>query len=621
MVARGRSISRRVALAAAVLGLAAQVACDTTENYMHRLHGPVDIAWLEPGGVFEVPVAYTTNLRSGQIAKLDLKRIDLLVEESPASWISSPYLACGRERLLDQIAVTTDGATRVDVFVSDDRFGQILRVPHVIPDGEGGYDFPTVRWTEPQAAGPDGEVLADGPVIEDLQPRIGYATTEEWTLTYSGHSWVVSGTASGLQLREALPGIAYETDDEELSFTVRHGGAEVEQGTTIRFSTDTGIVAFDVPGIVSDMMALDEETVVATVLGLDGDGALWIYRGDDDTAWLDLPAGTVPENLAPHRDGSSLWIADSSDASRVLLLTLDVDDPDASTVEELPVSEPAFDVAHGRDPDHDWLFVAAAYGETVEIIDLDTGEPVDVNTWTPEVDPVFIGSLVTGLDATEGTLTFRSSTEAGRPEEGYGVVATTYAGRMHVIEADSGCQALESSFGPYLDVLNTGATVSYVDVGPENDTTLLEDPISAQQIAINPCGGIARDQVWTLRYHEDTLDWEVEGDVSGIQEGRARENERYVSDDGEISFVIASGARASSEGDWITFSVNDGISPIGVLELPSSPLVYTDVYDDREGSWWEHKERQVALVPNAGNDVVMWIHIEGYGGGGLKYFR
>jgi len=601
--------------------------CEAEEQYYHRLHGPTDAAVLPAGDIFEVPVGYVPNYRTGRIAKLDLKRIDLLVEEQVASWLDAPYLPCGADRVLDQIAVVSDGSTRIEVFVSDNRNDQILRVPHVRPDGAGGFTFIDVLWTVPILLGPDGSELSAGPILDGLEVRQGYATTEDWTLTYHNQSWVVSGTASGIQQQEAIPGLAYETDNEELAFTVLHDGESVEEGTSFVFSTDTGIEAFDVPGVVSDIKVTpDGSLVVASVFSYDGNGGLFVIRPDplilaDDMAWIELPAGTVPENLGLHRDGNTLFIADSSDANRVLEVAFSEGDLESFVTEEIPVSEPVFDVAHSRDPESNYLFAAAAYGETVEIIDLDSGDPVDSNLWTPEVDPVLVGSLITGLEASNETLAMRSLTPAGRPEETYAVVASTYAGYMHVIEADTGCQAWETSYGPYLEYMDLGSTVVYHDVGPTNDTTLLADPVTAESVSINPCGGIAHDQNWTLRFDEGTQDWEVEGAISGIQEGRARENLRYVSDEGEISFVIASGARATSDGDWIQFSVNDGVSPVQVLELPADPVIYTDVYDFREGAWWEHNEREIALVPNTGNDVVVWIHVEGYGSGGLKYFR
>ena len=602
-------------------------ACDSTEDYFHRLYGPTDVAMIAPGGVFEVPVAYATNFRNGHISKLDLKRIDLLVEESAVAWQAAPDLACGRDRVLDQIAVTTDGVSRIDVFVSDSQRDQVLRVPHARPAEGGGVECVTASGTipaEPAAADVDGNALGSGaPVLDGLEVRPGYATTEDWTVTYEGQAWVVVGTRSGLQQRQALPGLRYDSDGEEIAFTVLHGGGDVPEGAQFAFAVDTGIVEFDLPGIVVDLQVTPGQTLVlATVVDyLGGTGGLWIYEDDENQTWLDLPAGTIPENMGFSRDGDAVFVADSSDANRVLELTFDEGDPDSFEVTEIPVTEPNIDVAHAHDPGMDHLFVAAAFSETVEIIDLASGDPLDVNPWTPEVDPVFIGSLITGLDASEGTLGLNSITPQDRFEDKYVVVATTFAGYLHVMEADSGCQAAETSFGPYLEYADLGSAVSYVDVGPASDSQLLADTITGEEVSINPCGGVAHDQLWTLRYREDLLAWEVEGELSGVQGGLAREDLRYVSDDGEISFVIASGARASSDGDWIQFSVNDGVSAVGVLELPADPLVFTDVYDTREGAWWEHRERQVALVANAGNAVVMWVHIEGYGTGGLKYFR
>jgi len=284
-------------LVAATLALSG---CEPQEDYFHRLRGPTDVALLPPGGVFEVPVAYVANFRSGQVAKLDLKRIDLLVEEGQASWFAAPYLACGRDRVIDQIAVTTDGATQVDVWVSDSQRGQVLRVPHVIPDGAGGFTFAGVGpvQVDAQHAAGLGRVgeLSSGPELADLDVRPGSATTETWTMTYRGKSWELDGTASGLQQLEALPGLEYETDGQELSFTMLHHGESVEAGTTFTLVTDTGIEAFEVPGVVSDLKTSADGTwVIAAVLGYEGHGVLWAHDWQTGISTvLDLPPAPSP---------------------------------------------------------------------------------------------------------------------------------------------------------------------------------------------------------------------------------------------------------------------------------------------------------------------------------------
>jgi len=614
----------RISLLAALLCLCC-AGCEGEEEYFYRLHGPTDVTVLPAGGVFEVPVAYAPNFRTGHVAKLDLKRFDMLVEDSVAPFLSSPYLPCGHDRVLDQIAVTTDGVTAVDVFVSDNQRDQVLRVPHVVPDGMGGFDFAGAEGpypTDTPAADPDGASVDNGPILDQLEVRQGYATTEEWSITFDGVKWEVMGTRSGRQLHEAMPGIPYETDGGELAFTVLHRGAAVAEGTHFAFYVDTGIVEFDVPGIVADMQTTPGGTmVVASVIGYVGESGLWVHHGDDDLNWIELPAGAVPENMSFSPAGDVLFVADSSEANRVLRVEFVEDDPTSFQVTEIPVSSPNIDAVQGRDPDHEYLFVAAAYGQTVELIDLPTGDPVDVNPWTAEVDPIDMGSLITGLAASEQPIEMNSITPIDQLQRRHAVVATTFAGYLHVIEADSGCQAVETAFGPYLESLSSGSNVSFEDVGPMSDTSLLADPITSESVTINPCGGIALNQLWTVRYHEATLDWEVEGHESSVQQNRAIEDTRYVSDDGEVSFVIASGAQASTDGDYFQFWVNDGVSPISVTELPADPVIYTDVYGARSGSWWQHNEREIAVVANPGDDVVMWIHMEGYGTGGLKYIR
>ena len=54
-----------------------------------------------------------------------------------------------------------------------------------------------------------------------------------------------------------------------------------------------------------------------------------------------------------------------------------------------------------------------------------------------------------------------------------------------------------------------------------------------------------------------TGDWDVEGDVSGTQFNRARNNTSYTSDNYEVSFTISEGATAFDPGDDFTFDVTE----------------------------------------------------------------
>ena len=56
------------------------------------------------------------------------------------------------------------------------------------------------------------------------------------------------------------------------------------------------------------------------------------------------------------------------------------------------------------------------------------------------------------------------------------------------------------------------------------------------------------------------------------------------------------------------------------LAMPSvqhRPLVFTELFDDRDGDWWKVREREIAVIPHVGNDVVLWVDIQGQGAGGV----
>jgi hypothetical protein len=114
---------------AVLLLAAALVGCGETERTFAGLDGPGDVALLEPGEFFEVPVAFVSNFRSGRVSKLDLKRTRLLVEDGPAPWLPGPDLSFGADRALSEIALAQRPG-ELDVWVSDDMHDQILRAPY-----------------------------------------------------------------------------------------------------------------------------------------------------------------------------------------------------------------------------------------------------------------------------------------------------------------------------------------------------------------------------------------------------------------------------------------------------------------------------------------------------------
>ena len=196
-------------------------ACEDATRTLNRLHGPVDIALLEPGTFFEVPVAFASNFRSGRVSKLDLKRSNLVVEDSPAPWMASPDLALGADRALSEIALSV-GDDRVDVWVADDSHDELLRANYIVGLDAAGKPI----WQRPGLVGElewsnaDGTV-ADEPLqarLDGLRLRPGRATSETWKATWTGNSMELRGSASGLQSERAVPGTPYETDLGEVAW-------------------------------------------------------------------------------------------------------------------------------------------------------------------------------------------------------------------------------------------------------------------------------------------------------------------------------------------------------------------------------------------------------------------
>ena len=120
------------------------VGCDDTERAFAGFDGPGDVALLEPGEFYEVPVAFVASLRNGRVSKLDLKRTMLLVEDGPAPWMQAPDLAFGADRALSEIALA-ERPGELDVWVADDLRDEVLMAPYVrLNDGVHDWNRPEI---------------------------------------------------------------------------------------------------------------------------------------------------------------------------------------------------------------------------------------------------------------------------------------------------------------------------------------------------------------------------------------------------------------------------------------------------------------------------------------------
>ncbi|GEM_PF-1533452 len=620
------------------------VACDETTISVPRLDGPWDLAVLsDTEGFYEVPVGFTTNLRSGRVSKLDMKRGGHLVEDGPAPWMPGPEIAFGSGRALSQIALAVD-LDRVDVWVSDDSSDELLRAPHIA----GLNDDGTPRWVRPTL----GEVTvtdADGaPLAGDLLPTLRTlrlhetrATSEVWSLVWKGEAFAVSGSVAGPQAKDALPGAPYTTDQGELSFTPALNGQEPAFGTTVQVSVLFGIESADAGGLVQDLRVSDDGAwVFAVVLPDDAPAyvAVWDALAFVELDRLELPRGAAPERMTAGRFDGRAWIADSAAVGaggRVLRLDWVPGDLDTLAVTAVPVPEPAIDVDPGRDPDADRLFVAAAFSDAVWMLDGSTYAPIDVNPVTPELDPTHVRSLISGIASSARPIETWDLSDENIRIPAYGVFASTFAGELYWIDAATGCQVFANWVGAYIDSGFNDPQSLFNDGGFTSDPQLVVDPYQAGSesteinvfdagwVTTSRCGGVTRSETWIARFDEVEQSYEVEGSFSGVQENRAYEGDRYVSDGGEISFLIQPGTLPTTQGDFWRFPVNDGVTPILLGELPGDPVVYTELYDDRSGRWWQLRQREIGAVPNSGNDMVFWIDLQdqGFNSGGVRIYR
>jgi hypothetical protein len=249
------------------------------------------------------------------------------------------------------------------------------------------------------------------------------------------------------------------------------------------------------------------------------------------------------------------------------------------------------------------------------MLDGTTYEPIDINPYTPEVDPTLLSTTAAGLAATDGPIPTQLLNEVGTRLESYGVVVTTISGLLYTLDAATGCVEPDSPARASIDPSYNQEVALFTDVGAESNPGFVTDSATGRFVIGHPCGGVVRSEDWELRYEGVSQSWIVEGARSGEQVRRAFEGARYVSDNGAISFTLVPGALPSTDGDRFRFRMDDGVDPVNLQELPGDPLVFTELYDDRDGPYWAVRERQIAVIPHQGNDVVLWVDVQGQGRG------
>ena len=135
------------------------------------------------------------------------------------------------------------------------------------------------------------------------------------------------------------------------------------------------------------------------------------------------------------------------------------------------------------------------------------------------------------------------------------------------------------------------------------------------------CGGVAQTERWTVTYDEIDGTYEVEGTISGLQETLAIEDQRYVSDDGAVSFTILAGNAPTTDGDTFIFNTDEGILRMDslvrpgsqyteALELPAEPVIFQYLAGPTGGGWDVRDERTFIMVPITNSDMVMRVRVK-----------
>jgi hypothetical protein len=605
------------------------VACKTDPFGLGAFAGPEQAVVLDPeldASPYTLTVGFVANTRGGAITPLDLKHGGLLGDQAGTPFLGR-MVATGDQRQLGPIEVWADEDS-VQLYAVDHAWSQLLQVPFVEGlDGNGEPLRVPLSSTEPVFVDSDGS--GDGPSLEVLELRHGFTTTEDWTVEFDGERWWVEGSRSGRQPSNLEPGKEYSTANKEVVLKLK-GSATL--GDRFEFRTDSGLVEHELGGLpLSVYRAPGSETLV---VGLWDDIAdlgqlvFWDALAGAEIARVDLPAGAQPWRIRPGSEGE-LFVADAS-LPMVHRVVVDSADPAASLVEHIDVDGLPMDVAwvhvpedpHVGDPGYTHLFVALADHPRVDVYDLIGGAWLDGNPEDDHLGGPVLQSPVVGLSPTRQAIRLQEENNLGVREDDQVVAITTFDGQLQMLEGRSGCVAMDR-YGPRIRVINNSESIGFVDRGSVSNPYLYEDPVTSRKVVFPDCGGVVRNEVWTLTYDGVSGDWRVEGSVTGEQIGRAHEDERYVSDQGEVSFLILAGTSPSSDGDTFKFAVEGGTLEIDTVllpdssteravELPGPPLVFQVESGPQGGGWDEDRTHIYALVVATNADFAFRADLQGW---------
>jgi hypothetical protein len=600
---------------ALVLVLSVATACRDDEPWEGTFDIPSAAAVLqnEVGGPFAEPVGYAASTHGGQIAILALKQGRYLSDDDTGSFVSAPPLPAGRNRVIGSLAAYAPDREHVVVYAADRTYGQLLEIPHLVGLDERGTP---VRF-RPRASDwtfIDADESGDDVRVDDLEIRLGYTSTEDWVVEHDGDEWWVTGSRSGTQSHTASTGERYAAEKRSVEFTIQ---GTASAGDRIEFSTDSGIVELDLGGIPLQLAMAPDQSRLAVVLHDEEGGGTRLLLFDPVTNSVaeeaTLPAGAQPHRLAWAPDSGTVF---AGDVARTSAWEVVRESGGTLSVVEHVVPWPLFDVAPLLTEGERHLFVAPLGGREVWILDLDTSALVDLNPQQEGLNGLEFDTPILGLEAIPQQFRWLEIDDEGVHRWGRAVAVSLYTGKVVFMSEGTGC-LIRDEFGPRTEpVSQFGGGLDYSTnfSSVSSAAYLLGNATNDRSVMVNSCGGIARRETWTLTYRQNQQAWEVEGSRSGVQEGLAYEDERYVSDTGAVSFVIRGGVTPSEEGWRISFAVLTGVVEANgdndedsgrevEFDLPQDPVFFHYRVGGTDGGWDPVEDRSFVLVPAAGSDL------------------
>jgi hypothetical protein len=629
---------RLIGLAALLMG------CPERPISIPAFDGPMASAVLPADGtIFDDPVGFVANSRNGIIVPLDLKHGTLLSDQYAAPFMRPRWIATGSSRILGDILAWTPTEESVTLLAADTAFGVLIEAPYIVGfNGEPEVVTPTYR--APEFLDVDGS--GDSPSLSNIELRRGWSTTEDWVVEFNGDVWVTTGSRSGRQEMTLNGSGHFEAGNREVEFDI---DGSATRGDRFEFSTNTGLIEHDLGGMVLALTRVPGHDLAAAAvwdpLTEQGSVVIWDLALGVEHGRFELPEGAQPWKLSFGISAAELFIADAH-AARIFQTLLIIDEPRQSSWTEIETDAPVVAMAYiedtpdpdvldlhselddtgdiydtpGIERDYRHLFVAPAGLNRVDVYDLDTASWLDVNPQDDSDKGISLRSPIVGLDATPDRVFLQQENNAGVRVQRKIVAATTFSGSLLLLEGGSGCAALTVE-GPHVPIDQGVESVAFADVGRLSDPYLLEDSSTLRRIQTHLCGGVVQEEKWALTYSEVVGSWQVEGSKSGIQDARASEDQRYVSDSGEISFTILAGSLPTSDGDSFSFFTDEGILRIDgalrpgaidavPLELPAAPLIFQYDAGPTGGGWDPLDRRTFVLLPVTNSDLVLRVRIE-----------